>query len=135
MHEGYQTAGQFRDQRGLSLLVVVVVVGAAALIMVLGSSMLSIGDLDVGHTADQSQDALLYADGCAEEGLRRLRLDSGYAGGTLSDGDHSCIMSITTAGSDRIIIVTSTLNAVQSVIQVNATLSGSTVTVNSWQRL
>lgn len=123
------------NKQGLSLLLVVIVVGTATLILAMSAAFLSIGDLDIGFTQDLQYEARAIADGCADEGLRRLRFDGAYTGDTLSLGDGSCILSISSNGALRTLYVTSTLSNVRQVLRVDASISGTTVTASDWEYL
>jgi len=123
------------NKQGLSLLLVVIVVGTATLILAMSAAFLSIGDLDIGFTQDLQYEARAIADGCADEGLRRLRFEGAYTGDTLSLGDGSCILSIASNGALRTLYVTSTLSNVRQVLRVDASISGTTVTASDWEYL
>lgn len=127
---------QLTAERGFAALFTIVVVSAAVLIMAYSASLLGLGELDLGYTSQKGNEAFAIADGCMEEALRRLRLNSSYAGETLTTINGSCIISIETSGSDRTITVTaSTTDAHYKKIEANVTLSSDTlpvITVNSW---
>ena len=125
-----------QDKRGVAALLTIVIVGAASLIMAYSASILGLGELDMGYTEKKGEDAFNIADGCMEEALRHLRLNQSYTGETLSLGSGSCIIGISSSGSDRTIIVTSTLSSYHKVLESNLTLSGSNndiIAINSWE--
>ena len=64
-------------QSGFAALLVIVAIGAAALIMAYNASILGLGDLESGYTAQQGSRAFEIADGCLNEALRRLRITPG----------------------------------------------------------
>ena len=130
----------FHDQRGATALVTIVIIAAAALIMALNASLLGIGDLEIGYTSQKGGEALSLADGCAEETLRRIKIDNTYGASegeqSLSIGDNSCIITVEQNGNNRIIYATSTVDNFYKVVRVNLTLSGDNtdiITINSWQ--
>lgn len=127
--------------RGVVALFLIVIIAAASFIMAYGSSLLSIGELDMGYVASRGREAFANADGCAEEALRRLRYDAGYAGGTYTLPNGACVIIITTAGSTRTVSVTADVAGTYfKTLQIDVTLSGDAVsgtviTVNSWKEL
>jgi len=124
-----------KKQSGIAALLTIIIVSVSALIMAYSATVLGLGELDMGYDSQKGGEAFAIADGCVEEGLRRLRLDPTYTGDSLNLGNGSCIMSISTSGSDRIITATSTLDVYHKKVQVNLTLSGTNldiITVNSW---
>ena len=103
--------------------------------MALNSSLLGLGELDLGYTKQKGGEASSIADACIEESLRRLRLDSNYSGGSLNINDNSCIINIQSSGNNRTITTTSTVDIYHKKIKVEATLSGSNTAINSWQEI
>lgn len=123
------------DQRGIAAILTVLIVSAATLIMAFNSSLLGLGELDLGYTSQKAGEAMSVADSCVEESLRRLRLDSSYAGGSINVNVNSCVINIVAVGGSRTIVVESTVGEYHKKIQVEAVLSGRDVTINSWQEV
>lgn len=123
------------DNRGATAILTVVIIGAAALIMAVAASYLGLGELDMGYVSQKGGETFAVADGCAEEALRHLRINTSYTGDTLSLGGGSCIISISTAGADRTITVTSTIGDFNKSLEINLTLSGDVITINSWSEI
>lgn len=122
------------QERGVAALLTIVIVSASALIMAYSSGILGIGELDIGYTAAQGEEALSLADGCIDEALRRIRLDTSYSGGNITTTNGSCIIIVSPSGSDRTITVTaSTTDSYYKSIETNISLSGNTITLNSWE--
>lgn len=120
------------SKKGATALLTVVIIGAAALIMAVSASFLSMGELDLGYTSQKGSEAFALADGCMENALRHLRIDTNYGGGTLSFGAKSCIISITPSGGNKIVNVKSFVGSYSREVEVNLTLSGNVITVNTW---
>ncbi len=120
---------------GFAVMIAIIVIGAATLIMAYSSSILSMGELELGYYSEKGEEAFAVADGCMEESMRRLRIDSGYSGGILNLGSGSCTISISPSGSDRIITVTGTVDNYNKKIEANITLSGNDIILNSWEEL
>ena len=122
------------DNRGIVALLTIVIVGAAALIMALSSSILGLGELDQGYVESRGEEAFSIADGCTDEALRRIILDTNYSGGNVTTENGSCIISVVPSGSNREITVTaSTTDNYYGKIETNITLSGNDITLISWE--
>jgi len=63
----------------------------------------------------------------------RLKWSSSYTGGTLDFGKGSCIIGVVGSGGTRTIHTTSTVDTLIRKIEAGITISGSTVTITSWQ--
>ncbi len=124
-------------QSGVAALFAVVLISAVGLIMALTASVLSLGELDLGWANQKTTEAFSAADGCIEETLRRLRLDPNYGVGlgdiNLTLGNGSCIIKVDNLGGDsRRVLSASTVDVYHKKIEVQATVSNSIITVNSW---
>lgn len=128
------------NQRGVAALLTIVIISTAALIMAYSASILGLGELEMGYDSQQGGEAFSAADGCMEEALRQLRIDTGYSGDSLNLSNGSCIISISGAGNDRIITVIGTVGDYNKKIETDITFSdsaitGVVITINSWQEL
>ncbi len=124
-------------ERGVAALMTIIIVAAAVLIMAYSASLLGLGELDLGYTSQKGGEAFSVADGCMEETLRHIRLDTSYSGGSLTTSNGSCIINVETSGNDRTITVTaSTTDEYYKKIETNITLSTDiipVITINSWE--
>src|SRR3989338_4977442 len=92
--------------KGFSALLTVLIIGVVALAMAYSSSMLGLGELDLGYTAQKGGEAFSAADGCLEEAMRRLRLDAGYTGSlVLQVGSNSCTITVNGLGGNQYEII------------------------------
>lgn len=123
------------DNKGISALLTIVVIGIASLIMAYSASFLGLGDLEIGFDAQKGEEVLSLAEGCAEETILQLKGNGGYSGGTLNLEEGSCIINVLPSGSDRTLDVTAVIDEYERTLQINLTLSGSSVTVNSWREI
>lgn len=110
----------------------IVIIGAATLIMAYSSAMLGMGELELGWYSLKGSEAFAIADGCMEESMRRLKIDSAYSGGALNLGAGSCTITIVPSGSDRTITIVGTTGNYNKKIEAGVTLSGGDVILNSW---
>lgn len=123
------------SQDGVVSLTVAVVVFFAALAIAMSVQFIGIGDLQEGAQDQQAERAFQVADSCVQESLLRLSRNSSYTGDTLSVGSDSCTIVVTGGGSSRVITVTATAQQSTRRVQVDVSLSGSTVTVVDWAEL
>src|SRR3989344_6188908 len=131
---GDRCRGSANDPRnsGLAALFLVVVVSAVALMMAYGAMMLGLGELDMGYTHQKGEEAFAITDGCVEETLRRIKMDSGYGLGagviTLALTDGNCEVVVTEpAVNERQINVTGWVEEYYKKIMLEITLSGGTI--------
>lgn len=133
--------------KGFAALLAVIIIGAAALIIALNSSLLGLGELDLGYTSQKGDEAFSIADGCMEEALRRLRIAPTLAGTftpTISNG--SCTFTIVNPGPPINITATGctaiscpSTSGYSKKIRVELTidiLNGqNAITINKWEEL
>lgn len=120
--------------KGIATLLIIVIISAATLIMAYSASLLGLGELEMGYTSQKGAETLSVADGCAEEALRRLRLNPSYSGGNLQLGNGSCIITIATSGNISTTTVTANIDSeYYKKIEVVADLNESPMAITSWQ--
>ncbi|MDA2922328.1 hypothetical protein MYX07_03620 [Patescibacteria group bacterium AH-259-L07] len=128
------------SKSAVAALLVVIIVSAVALLMAYSASILGIGELDLGYTAQQGAESFSIADGCIEETLRRIRLNPNYGIGagqiglTVSNG--TCIIQVTDLGSNqRRITVAATMGEYHKEIEATLTLTGNIISIGSWREV
>ncbi|MFA7245256.1 MAG: hypothetical protein WC070_03705 [Candidatus Magasanikbacteria bacterium] len=119
------------DKRGMMAVMLILIVGATALILALSAVRLSMADLQMEFTKNQGGQAFSVAEGCLEESLRKLRIDTSYTGETLNLTTGSCIISVTQSGNDRTITIVGSVNEYTQTLEANITLNGNVITLNS----
>ncbi len=124
-------------QKGGAILLIIVIIAAATLIMAYSSSILGLGELDLGYTSQKGSEAFSMADGCMEETLHRIRLNTNYGIGTgtinLSVDSGSCTIDIDDLGENqRRITVSGTISDYTKKIETELILNGNIITVTSW---
>ena len=124
-------------QNGGSMLLVVIIIAISTLIMAYSSSILGLGELDLGYTSQKGAEAFSIADGCIEEALRRIKLDTNYGIGAgtinLSVNNGSCTIDITDlGGNQRKIIASGMVDNYIKRIETELILNGNIITVTSW---
>ncbi len=123
------------DNRGVAALLTVLIVSVAALVIAFSATILGMGEMDMGYTAQKGQEAYSLANGCTEEALRHLQLDGNWTGGTLNFVEGTCIMGVVANGDKRTVTVLSNINNYYKKLKVLATVGTSTVAVTSWQEV
>lgn len=99
----------FKNQRGVSTLLMVIVISAVALMIAMSSTLAGIDGSQMDLKQSKSIETFTATDGCVEEALIKLNGDrEGYIGENLTVGDVSCTITVTGAGDSRTINVTST---------------------------
>ncbi len=124
-----------KNQKAFAALLTIIIIGAAALVIGLTATILGLGDLEMAYDSQQGEETFSIADSCIEEALRRIRLDSAYTGDTLSLGDGSCIIGVTGTDPNRTVSVTSTMGNYYKKLQVGITITGYSITIDSWQEV
>jgi len=119
----------------MAALLTVIIVSASALVIAFSASMLGIGEMDMGYTAQKGQQSMSFTNGCVEESLRQLQLNSNWGGGTLSFGDDSCIIGVVADGNKRNLEVIGTTDNFTKKLQVLSVVDNGNVSVTSWQEL
>jgi|SRR5687768_17162322 len=103
-------------------LLTVIVIGA--LVLSIGISTAFVGQTQLilaGH-ADYEYAVRALVTACVEESVHRLKIDSGYTGGTVPLGNDSCTVTVSGAGSTRSILATATINGYTKAVTATATL-------------
>lgn len=91
-----------KSEKGVALTIYVLITMGATLIMASLASMAGLLDLEKTYGENMSAEALYLSEGCAEEALRRIRLDHNYGIGVgdinLSALEGECIINIRDEG-------------------------------------
>lgn len=122
-----------KSKKGSALLVVIIILAAAGLMM--GTSILysGLGELDMGFTYQCGEEAFSFVDGCLEESLIRLKLDSSYNGGSFTIGNGNCIINIAGDAANKIINATSSVGNCMKRMQATAFLDGGNINIINWE--
>ena len=124
-----------QNQQGIVSIATTMVVFAVMLIIAVSVQFMGVGELLMGYGEQESERTFQFADSCVDEALLRLSRNSGYTGGSLSEGITSCTIAVSGAGSTRTIAVTATTGDSVRALTVGVSISGSTVTITSWSEV
>jgi len=136
----YKQQLALENNRGVAALLTIIIVAAATLIMAYGASLLGLGELDLGYTSSKGGEAMALADGCAEEAMRRIRLNTSYTvtSSSLAFDNGSCIITVESSGSNRTVKANGTVSDYHKKIELGLSLSGDSgnvITIDSWEEL
>jgi hypothetical protein len=120
------------NQQGMIALLTVIIISMAALTMVTTASLIGIDQLDMYYSADQGEEALILADGCLDDILRRIKLDPASlpADYTLPLDNGFCIIGMP---NNSVISVAGHVGNYVKRLQANITIDGTKVILNNWQ--
>jgi len=125
------------QKKGFAALLTIIVISAATLIIAFNSSILGIGEIDVGYTSQKGSEVFAIADGCMEESLRRFRLNTSYSGENLTTNNGTCIIEVSASSANATSTVTaSTTDSYYSKLETTFSFTDDTrpvITITSWE--
>jgi len=103
----------FKKTRGSIALISTLIVSMFVLILAvaMAENSISVGYQHVNNAA--SNFSMNFAEGCFEEALHRIELDTNYAGSTLDFADGNCAITVSGGGTKTIDIILTYLDYVQ----------------------
>jgi len=128
---------QLTVEAGYVTLMTVLIMVAAGVAIATSLLLLGVGNIQTSQAVVRANEAAALADGCAEDALQRLRIDSTTTGSvTLPVGTHSCSYTITdNGGENRTIDASGTVAQVIKRVVVIIDQLTPTVNVSSWQEV
>ncbi|MBI4458327.1 hypothetical protein HY633_05170 [Candidatus Uhrbacteria bacterium] len=111
-----------QERPGFIAMLTVVIIGALVLTLGIAAALQGQTETLMAGQADYEQYVRSVAQTCIDEALHRLKLDSGYAGGTVPIGADTCTVTVSGGGSSRTIVSTATSDVFTKVITVAASL-------------
>lgn len=122
---------------GFSSLLMIMLIAAVMMTLGVSVQLSTISGIQETTLANQSEQAYIAAEGCAQDALFRLRKDPNAAGGlmTLDLGSVQCTTTITRAGKLRTVVGRATFGQVTRVVQVLVRVEAvpGPLTILSWQ--
>jgi hypothetical protein len=123
-------------RQGYIALITVLIISAVALVIAASVSLLGIGIGQSALSGSKGENALELAEGCAEDALLKSQLSGSYAGGNITRPEGTCVITITTSGSNWTMTATSTQTDYNRTVQVIFVRnSGSPITITTWQEI
>ncbi|MBI3486298.1 hypothetical protein HY025_05175 [Candidatus Daviesbacteria bacterium] len=123
------------NKKGYIALSMVLILTAVVIAISVTVALLSIGEGQSALALSKGEDALTFAEGCAEDALLKSRNSTSYSGGTIGrpGTEGTCSVTVSKAGSTW--TITSTTNAAspayKRTIQNTVTQNGYGVTINA----
>jgi len=135
--QNFKLKSSYQKSEGFIALFTVLIVASASLIMAYSAFVLGVGELDLGYTSQKGEEAFSVADGCMEESLRRIKLNTSYGVGSgainLTTSNGSCIINVVDLGSNqRRITIEGASAEYNKKIESVITLNGSVISLDSW---
>jgi len=129
---------------GFSALLVVLIIGTVSLAVAQSATFLGLGEMEIGYTSQHGNEALTLADGCLDETMRRIRLNTNYglAGEIdLSIASNSCTINVSLDPNfpgdvnRRLIVAVGKISDFYKGVSANLSLNGNVITLVSWQEV
>lgn len=122
------------NQRGyvavaVMLLTAVIILGTTITVISLG-----IGEGQSSLALTNGENTLHFVEGCMEDALLKIRANASYGGGTITQPEGTCTISISQAGATYTVTATSTATTYRRTIQAVVTRSSS-LTISSWREM
>jgi len=126
-----------KNEKGVLTLMSVLIVGAIGLSVGVSLLLLGLANSRTNLALQQSNQAKVLADACAEEALQQIRDLGSYVGsGVLTLGQGTCIYTVTnTGGTTRKITASATVGSVVRKNQITISAISPSVIISSWQEV
>lgn len=124
----------YTHQRGyvavaVMLLIAVIILGTTITVISLG-----IGEGQSSLALSNGEATLHFVEGCMEDALLKIRANAAYAGGTTTQPEGTCTISVSQVGTTYTVTATSTATTYRRTIQAVVTRSSS-LTISSWKEM
>jgi hypothetical protein len=128
---------RFDNRAGYVALISVIILGAIGSLVAVSLLLLGLGSAKTSFAIEQSNMAKALANACAEQGLLRIKKDSGYTGTTIINfGNNSCSYFIQNpGGQSRTIDAKGTVGSIDRKIKILISAITPSITISSWQEV
>lgn len=121
-------------QKGFIAISSVIIIAAVILAISISVTYLAIGEGQAALATTKGEEALNLAESCMESALLRIRTTPTYSGGTVTQPNGSCTVTIVKAGNNYTLTSTNTDPKYVRSVRVQATRAG-TVSITSWKEI
>lgn len=123
--------------KGFITLISVLIVGSVGMAIAISLLLLGLDSSRTSFAIEQSNQAKMLANACAEEALEQIRDSTSYTGnGNLSLGQGACVYTVTSqGGQNRTITASGTVGTTLRKVQVIINTINPLIGVVSWQEL
>jgi len=108
--------------RGVVALLAVVIIAAIILAAGISAAFVAQTQIIISGHVEREQLVREALSACAEEALYRLKLDTGYAGGSLNFGNQTCTAAVAGSGLTRVVTVTAADGQYSQTVAIDALL-------------
>jgi len=121
-------------QSGYIALVTVLVVSAVVILISTTVAFLAIGEAQQSLALTKGEGNLLFTEGCMEDALIKARASSAYTGGTITEPEGTCTVTVSKAGTTWTLTAVPNTTDFSRTIQVVVVRSSSLV-ITSWKEI
>lgn len=126
-----------KQQRGFITLISVLVVGAVGVAIAFSLLLLGVGNARTSFAIEQSNQAKVLANACAEEALQQIRDSTPFTGsGNLTLGQGTCTYTVTSqSGQNRTITSSGTVGTIIRKVKIIIDKINPAIQAVSWQEV
>lgn len=118
-------------EEGQVALISVLILFAVGVVVTVTGVVTTIDSAKNARIDQNSTEAFLIADGCAEEGYMRYKQSASYAGANLNVGNGSCIINVNANGNAATLIVEATV--AEQTRRITANINRSPFSIVTWE--
>ncbi len=122
-------------EKGYIALITVLIVMAVVITTTVSVALLAIGEGQSGLSIFKGEDALNFAEGCAEDGLLKSRADFNYNGGAIYRPEGNCSISISKISIPWTMTAASSVNLYKRTIEIKYTRNPTGIILSSWKEI
>lgn len=124
-----------KGEKGYIALMTVLIISAVSLALGTTVALLSIGETQSSFALYQGEKTLNLVEGCMEDALLRVQKSSSYSGGTITQPEGTCAITVNKSGNDWTVQATNTTSTqYKRTIEIQFTRTG-TITLTSWKEI
>lgn len=124
-----------KTKQGYIAVTLVLLVSVVVLAIAATSSLVGIGEGQASFALTLGDDTLGFVEGCAEDGLLKVRASSSYAGGTITRPEGSCTITISGSSNPRTLRATTQNTKYKRTVDVQYNRTARGVTLVNWKEV
>jgi hypothetical protein len=122
-----------KSRGGFIAISTVILVSVVTVVIAVLVTYISINDAQSSLASFKGEENLNFIEGCASDGILKIRNSASYAGGTITYPEGGCNLAVSRAGNIYTITATATDSSYGKKIQAVVTRGATTITISSWQ--
>lgn len=99
-----------KNNRGFVSIILLIIISSLVTVLLIGGARISIATLESRSVLSNGLNAEIFAEGCADESILQLKRNENYLGQTITVGDASCIITVTTQNGNKNISINANVN-------------------------